>query len=95
MGKEQLEQIGYSILDSEFYQKYAYKHYWTSGCCTEVAPVTVNCDSIEIQLACKNLRGIKQALAKLVRQIGESLVKRYYVFKYDGSCPNVARIYFK
>jgi len=95
MGEEQLEQIGYSILDSEFYQKYAYKHYWTSGCCTEVAPVTVNCDSIEIQLACKNLRGIKQALAKLVRQIGESLVKRYYVFKYDGSCPNVARIYFK
>lgn len=97
MGKEQLEQIGNKILDSEFYQKYAYKHYWTSGSSTEVAPVTVNMVdmSIVIQLGCNTLRGIKQALDKLVKQIGESLVSKHYICKYDGSCPNVAKIYFK
>ena len=95
MEKEKLVQIGNDILKSEFFQKYAYKHYWTSGSSTEVAPVTVTYDSIEIQLSCNTLRGIKQALGKLVREIGESLVKKYYVFKYDGSCPNAARIYFK
>ena len=38
---------------------------------------------------------VKQALDKLVREIGEALVSKHYVCKYDGSCPNVAKIYFK
>ena len=97
MGKEQLNQIGNKVLESEFFQKYAYKGHWTSGSSTEVYPLTVNMVnmSIVIQLNCDTLRGIKQALDKLVRQIGEHLVSRHYIWKTDGSCPNTARIYFK
>ena len=97
MGKEQLKQIGDKVLESEFFQKYAYKGHWTSGSSTLVYPLTINMVdmSIVIQLGCDTLRGIKQALDKLVKQIGESLVSKHYVCKYDGSCPNAAKIYFK
>lgn len=97
MGKEQLEQIGDKVLESEFFQKYAYKGHWTSGSSTEVYPLTVNMVnmSIVIQLDCDTLRGIKQALDKLVRQIGEHLVRMHYIWKTDGSCPDTAEIYFK
>ncbi len=96
MEKMQLQEIGNKVAASEFFQKYAYKHTWTSGCSTEVYPVTVNMVSNEIviQLGCKTLQGIKQAFDKLVRQIGTEHVKGHYICKYDGSCPNVARILF-
>ena len=96
MEKKQLKGIGDKVVASEFFQKYAYKGIWTSGSSTEVYPVTVNLvdSSITIQLGCKTLRGIKQALDKLVRQIGVSLVSKHYISKYDGSCPNVAKMYF-
>jgi hypothetical protein len=50
---------------------------------------------IEIQLGSNTLRGIPQALDKLIREIGCELVKDYYLCKYDGSCPNTAKIRFK
>jgi hypothetical protein len=96
MDKEKLNKIGDVVAGSEFFQKYGYKGHWTSGSSTEVYPVTVNMVdmSIEIQLNCNSLRGIKKALDKLVREIGEHFVKRHYLNKYDGSCPNTAKIYF-
>ena len=96
MNKNQLQAIGDNVVASEFFQKYAYKGTWTSGSSTEVYPVTVNLvdSSITIQLGCETLRGIKNALGKLVREIGENLIRTYYISKYDGSCPNVAKIWF-
>jgi hypothetical protein len=96
MDKIQLQAIGNNVVASEFFQKYAYKGTWTSGSSTEVYPVTVNLvdSSITIQLGCETLRGIKKALDKLVKQIGVSLVSKHYISKYDGSCPNVAKMYF-
>lgn len=96
MEKKQLQEISNKVLASEFYRKYAYKLHWTSGSSTLVYPVTVNMvnSSIEIQLGCKTLRGIKNALGKLVREIGENLIRTHYISKYDGSCPNVAKIWF-
>lgn len=97
MDKERLDKIGDVVVGSEFFQKYGYKGHWTSGSSTEVYPVTVNMVdmSIVIQLDCDTLRGIKQALDKLVRQIGEHLVRRHYIWKTDGSCQDTAEIYFK
>lgn len=97
MSKEELNKIGDVVERSEFFQKYGYKSHWTSGSSTLVYPITINMVnmSIEIQLDCDSLRGIKKALDKLVRQIGENLVSRHYLNKYDGSCPSTAEIYFK
>lgn len=96
MEKERLNKIGDVVERSEFFQKYGYKSHWTSGSSTLVYPITINMVDmcIEIQLGCDTLRGVKKALDKLVRQIGEELVSKHYVCKYDGSCPNVAKIYF-
>lgn len=97
MEKNKLNEIGDKVVASEFFQRFAYKNTWTSGCCTEVYPVTVNMvnNTIAIQLdGRKTLRGVKQAFDKLVKQIGTDLVKNHYICKYDGSCPNVARILF-
>ena len=96
MTKEELKKIGDVVVGSEFFQKYGYKDHWASGSSTEVYPVTVNMVdmSIVIQLGCNTLRGVKKALDKLVREIGEALVSKHYICKYDGSCPNAAKIYF-
>ena len=97
MDKKILENICNKIAKSNFFKKYAYKDYWLSGCTTDVAPITANAvnNYIEIQLNCNTLRGIKKSLDKLVMEINNKLVKNYYICKYDGSCPNVAKIYFK
>jgi hypothetical protein len=102
MEKGKLQEISNKIAESNFFKKYGYKHYWTSGSSTEVAPITLWLDSlnpnrpacIEIQLGCDSLRGIKRSLDKLVKEIGEKFVKSHYLCKYDGSCPKVAKIYF-
>lgn len=98
MEKKRLQEISHQIAESNFFKKYGYKHYWTSGCVTEVAPITLWIDAvparIEIQLGCKSLRGIKNSLDKLVREIGKDSVKKYYLTKNDGSCPPEAKIIF-
>ena len=102
MEKKRLQEISHQIAESDFFRKYGYKHYWTSGCSTEVAPITLWIDSvhpeepscIEIQLDCDSLRGIKRSLDKLVKEIGEELVREHYLCKYDGSCPDVAKLFF-
>jgi hypothetical protein len=96
MDKVKLNKIGDVVERSEFFQKYGYKGHWTSGSSTLVYPITVNMVdmSIVIQLGCNTLRGVKKALDKLVREIGEALVSKHYICKYDGSCPNAAKIYF-
>ena len=95
MDKAKLEEIGNKVAESDFFKKHGYKSHWISGSTTEVYPIRVwienNC--IEIQLGCNNLRGIKRALDKLVKSLSD--VREYYICKYDGSCPDVARIYFK
>lgn len=97
MDKKELKEIGINVIASKFFDKFAYKGTWLSGGSTEVYPVTVNMvnNSIVIQLDCfKGLRGAKQSLDKLVREIGEELVLRHYISKSDGSCPDEAIICF-
>jgi len=96
------EQVADKIAKSEFFKKHARKSSWTSGSSTEVAPIMIHYDDcfpeyslIEIQLDSNTLRGLRQALDKLIREIGSELVKDYYLCKYDGSCPNTAKIHFK
>ena len=104
MNKERVNEITNQIAKSKFFERYAMKDSWLSGCTTEVYPVSAWMSScthdgsirIEIQLDCfKGLRGINKALDKLVREIGEKLVLKHYISKYDGSCPNVAKIFLK
>lgn len=82
------------IAKSDFFKEYGYKGHWTSGCVTDVAPITiwVESNSIEIQLNCE-LNGVDEAFDKLVSELNEK-VKNHYVGVYDGSCPNVAKIFF-
>ena len=96
MDKKRLQELGDKIAESKFFEKYGYKHHWTSGCATDVAPIRIFVESscIEIQLGIKNLRGINRAFDKLVNELGEKVTK-HYICKYDGSCPNVAKIFFK
>lgn len=95
MDKKKLQELGDKIAKSNFFEKYGYKHHWTSGCATNVAPIRIfvedNC--IEIQLGLRNLRGINRSFDKLVNELGEQGTK-HYICKYDGSCPDVAKIYF-
>ena len=104
MNKERVNEITNQIANSKFFERYAMKDTWLSGCSTEVYPISAWMPSctydgsirIEIQLDCfKGLRGINKALDKLVREIGEELVLKHYISKYDGSCPNVAKIFLK
>ena len=104
MNKERVNEITNQIANSKFIERYAMKDTWLSGCTTEVYPISAWMPScthdgsirIEIQLDCfKGLRGINKALDKLVREIGEELVLKHYISKYDGSCPNVAKIFLK
>ena len=97
MDKKRLQEIADNIAESNFFEKYGYKHHWMSGCSTDVAPISIFVESscIEIQLKCDTLRGINRSLDKLVKEIGVELVSKHYLCKYDGSCPNVAKIYFK
>lgn len=96
MDKKRLQELGDKIAESNFFEKYGYKRHWTSGCATDVAPIRIFVESscIEIQLGFRNLRGIKRAFDKLVNELGKQRTK-HYICKYDGSCPNVAKIYFK
>lgn len=96
MDKKRLQELGDKIAESNFFEKYGYKHHWTSGCATDVAPITIFVESscIEIQLGSRNLRGINRAFDKLVNELGEQ-VTEHYICKYDGSCPNTTKIYFK
>lgn len=93
MDKKQLEKMCDKIVTSEFFHKYGYK--------TGTALIIIyDCyapayNHIEINLSCDTLRGIKKALDKLVRELGSELVSNHYVCKYDGSCPNAAKIWFK
>ena len=96
MDKKRLQELGDKIAESNFFEKYGYKYHWTSGCATDVAPITIFVESscIEIQLGTRNLRGINRSFDKLVKELGEQGTE-HYISKYDGSCPDVAKIYFK
>ena len=56
MDKKRLQELGDKIAESNFFEKYGYKHHWTSGCVTDVAPIRIFVEDscIEIQLGCRN-----------------------------------------
>ena len=94
MNKEELNKMADKIIESDFFKKYATK----IG--TSIIIVydcyNLECNCIQIQLDCwRTLQGIHKSFDKLVRELGEDLVSKHYVCKYDGSCANEAKIYFK
>lgn len=100
------EKIGNFILNGDFFQQYAYKHYWTSGSSTEVPPVSIWCDrlnpekpiKIEIQVARDGVDfgvadlALDLLICGITAEFGD-VVTRHYLYESDGSCPNVAVIY--
>ena len=81
------------IAKSDFFKKYGNKQHWVSGSSTIVYPITIWKDDGCIEIQLKNMHGIKAAFNKLVNELGEQ-VRTHYICKYDGSCPNVAKIFF-
>ncbi len=98
MNKKRLREVADRIAKSDFFKKYGNKQHWVSGSSTIVYPITiwVASNSIEIQLNCKlnSVDGSFDKFDKLVSELNEK-VNNHYVGVYDGSCPNVAKIYFK
>lgn len=91
---ENLHEVANKIAKSDFFKKHGNRQHWVSGSSTIVYPITIWKDDNCIEIQVKNMHGIKAALDKLVNEFGEQ-VRTHYICKYDGSCPNVAKIYFK
>ena len=89
MDKAKLEKIVDKVRESKFFKNYGYGTTLIYDC------YHPECNCIEIDLKCDTLRGINRSLDKLVREIGVELVSKHYLCKYDGSCPDAAKIYFK
>ena len=67
---------------------------WTSGCCTEVAPIMFWQGYMEVQLNTRDKRYFPQkSLNTIVREYPQ--FKRVYFSKTDGSCPDTLVFHYK
>lgn len=75
-------------------KKYIYPHTWVSGCVTDVYPIGIHYNSIEIQLDVGvteyMLRG---TMNRIKNKFAEDKLDLIY-WKTDGSCPSTLTIYF-
>lgn len=74
-------------------KKYLYKGSWISGSCTEVHPIMVWKNDIEIQWDCD-----KRIFDKFINRIVEKyndLFECGYFWKTDGSCPSTITFKFR
>ena len=95
---EKANEVVALIEKSNFFDKFAYKHHWTSGSQTIVYPIQhwVPNKEIEIQLHSENNRGRSNSAKSLIGKIDKLLPIKYWGFSnYDGSCPQTLYIYFK
>lgn len=91
-------EICVDIHKSKFYEKFVYKHTWTSGCSTIVYPISVwdNRKEIEIQLDDENYRGRTNCIKALMKRLSAKYkIKSWHIWKSDGSCPSTLNIYYE
>lgn len=80
------------VLDK--YGKRIYDYTWLSGCSTEVYPIEIYRDYLEVQVNTKDKRHFSQkGLDSVVKSFPNLKSARFC--KYDGSCPNSLRFYYQ
>ena len=98
MTDELWQKVAAIIEKSRFFARYGEKNHWTSGSSTTVYPITLWYPSseIDIQLNGDDNRGIQQSAKSLIKELSKLMeVTDHFHCKYDGSCPDEYRIYFK
>lgn len=94
MNKEEIKAFADKIVNFFMSKKgqFVYGQTWTSGCCTEVYPITIQVHNeystdIVFQLTKCDKRNFRDFENILIKKF--VFIKRAYYVKYDGSCPNV------
>ena len=87
-----IKELAIVILDK--YGKYIYEYTWLSGSSTEVYPISIWLDYMEVQLNTTDKRHFtKKGLQKIVERFPR--LKGANFSKRDGSCPNALLFFFR
>lgn len=87
-----IKELAIAILDK--YGKFVYEYTWLSGSSTEVYPITIWLDYIEVQLNTSDKRHFAtKGLQKIVERFPQ--IKSVKYSERDGSCPNALLFFFR
>ena len=90
--KERINQFIEEFKKEKLVQKNIYEHTWLSGSSTDVHPITIWRNTIEIQWK-SNRDVFDRFIEKTVKKYSD-LFKSGYFWKTDGSCPSYIAFIF-
>lgn len=80
-----------AILESDAIRKHIIEHPWISGSSTNVYPINLGVNDVEVQMDSGNRNYYNKAIQRLVVR-NPHLFKDGYFCKSDGSCPSFIRL---
>ncbi len=79
-----------AVLSEKTIKNHVIEHSWTSGCSTEVTPIMLWPDDVEVYVDAQNANYFKNAINRVMAK-HPFLFRDGYFSKSDGSCPSCIR----
>ena len=93
MPKDRINEFIEQLKNDKIVKKNLYAYSWLSGCSTNVSPITIWRNSVELQW--NSDRRIFDKWIKRVVERNSDLIKSGRFWKSDGSCPSTITFWLK